>query len=447
MKRVHDFDLAYLFVKPYVNFCFKQYYGSITIEGKENLPKNSSFILAPNHQNALMDAIAMLMTQPGQPVFLARGDIFGNKTVNAILYFLNILPIYRIRDGMSELSKNNEVFEQSIQVLKDGVTLCLMPEGQQSFKRSLLPLVKGMFRIAFAAQKAMNNRTVEIVPVGIDYGDYLKAGNHLIIRFGKPVNVKNRMEKYDEYPAKALNEIRNELYESMDNLSQNVRSKIYYDEFYAISTMFDENFTAIAAGKNRAVQKLENRRAITKILDEVEKNEAEKISKLMALFQSYRTLLLEYKLSDYALKQEAQNFFAVKNLLLLIFFPLAIIGFIINAIPAFAPKIVTRRVKDTSFLCSFSYVLHMITFPIYYLILIIAMSLTFLSCLQSLATAVLSLAAGKISLIWLCRFKQIAARWKFIFFELRNRNEALQLKEKRKEIRAGLENTDIQAKK
>ena len=438
MKKIHDFDLAYSFVKPYVNFCFKQYYGSITIEGKENLPKDTAFILAPNHQNALMDAIAILMTQPGQPVFLARGDIFANKTVAAILHFLNILPIYRIRDGVGELSKNSEVFEQSAQVLKDGVTLCLMPEGQQSSRRSLLPLVKGMFRIAFAAQKTTGDKAIEIVPVGIDYGDYQNAGSHLIIRFGKPVNVKKRMAQYDEYPAKALNEIRNELYESMDNLIQNVRSKNYYPEFYAISTMFDENFTAIAAGKNRRLHRLENRRAITKILDEIEKNEVERASKLIDTLHSYQTSLNKHSLSDYALRQEAQNSFAARNLLLLTVFPIAAVGLLANAVPALAPKIVTRKVKDAGFVCSFSYVLHMITFPTYYMVAIIALSSTPLSFLQSLAIAISGLVAGKISLIWLSQFKRIIPGWRFIFFALGKHDEASKLKEKREEIRCFL---------
>ena len=385
-----------------------------------------------------MDAIAILITQPGQPVFLARGDIFKNKTVAKILYFLNILPIYRIRDGMSELSKNGEVFDLSVQVLKDGVTLCLMPEGRQSFKRSLLPLVKGMFRIAFAAQEAIGDKPVRIVPMGIDYGDYLHAGSHLIIRFGKPIDVSEKMAGYDEYPAKALNEIRNDLYKSMDKLIQNIRSTNYYDEFYAISTMFDEDFDGIVACGNRRLRLLENRRAITKVLDEAEKNDPEKTSKLIAAFRSYRTSLDELGLSDYALKREARSFFAEKNLLLLVFCPLAVVGFIANAVPAFAPRIVTSRVKDESFLCSFSYVLRMISFTIYYSVTIVALSATSLSWLQSSATAVSCLVAGKAAMIWQHWFERTVARWKFVFFKLRRRNEASELETKRKQIKAGV---------
>ena len=438
MKKIHDFDLAYFFVKPYVNFCFKQYYSSITIVGQENLPKDKAFILAPNHQNALMDAIAMLMTQPGQPVFLARGDIFKNKTVAKILHFLNILPIYRIRDGIGELSKNNEVFDLSAQVLKDGVTLCLMPEGQQSFRRSLLPLVKGMFRIAFAAQNAMVDNAARIVPAGIDYGNYLHAGSHLIIRFGKALDMSERMADYNEYPAKALNKIREDLYESMDKLIQNVRSTNYYDEFYTISTMFDENFDETSTTKNRHLRKLENRRTITKTLDETEKNEPEKISTLIDLFHSYQASLNKYNVSDYALKREAHNLFVAKNLLLLTFSPLAAAGLLSNAIPAYAPKIVMRKLKDESFRCSFSYVLHMISFPIYYLITIIALSATSLSWMQSLATAAACLLAGKIAMIWRHCFIRTAARWKFVLLKSCKQKEASEIETKRSLIRSSL---------
>ena len=57
-----------------------------------------------------MDALAVLFTHNGQPVFLARADIFKKKMIAAILYFLKILPVYRIRDGFSSLKANDEIF-------------------------------------------------------------------------------------------------------------------------------------------------------------------------------------------------------------------------------------------------------------------------------------------------------------------------------------------------
>ena len=74
-------------------------------------------IFAPNHHNALMDALAVLFTIPRQMVFLARADIFRKGVFANILTFLKILPIYRIRDGYSALQPNSEIFNKTVEVL------------------------------------------------------------------------------------------------------------------------------------------------------------------------------------------------------------------------------------------------------------------------------------------------------------------------------------------
>ena len=56
--------------------------------GRENINPDDHLIFAPNHQNALMDALAVLFTTKGQPVFLARADIFKRKQLLQSFIFL-----------------------------------------------------------------------------------------------------------------------------------------------------------------------------------------------------------------------------------------------------------------------------------------------------------------------------------------------------------------------
>ena len=84
------------------------FYSEICIINPENVPAKGPVIFAPNHQNALMDALAILLLVDKQPVFMARADIFKKKTVGKILNFLKIIPVFRIRDGVSNLSNNNQ---------------------------------------------------------------------------------------------------------------------------------------------------------------------------------------------------------------------------------------------------------------------------------------------------------------------------------------------------
>ncbi len=332
----------------------------------ENIPPNQPVILAPNHQNALMDALVILNAIPQRTVFLARGDIFKNPKVAAILRFFRILPIFRIRDGYSELDKNEAIFQQSVETLQNGIPLCLMPEGKQSFARTLYPLVKGMFRIAFRAQEAMPGKEVFIIPVGIDYEDYINPFSALTVRFGKPISVKEYLPIYEENQAKGLNVIREDLWGKIDALIQNIQVEERYEEIFELSK--------IASSKEKdLVRNLEKRRRITHSLDEKIKNSPALANEIFAKQKEYIALLHHLKLEDTDFSSLNIGKAILKSVGLLLSLPLFLIGWIGNLIPLMALLPIVSKVKDISFKSSFSFVVGMVLFTLYYLILLLIM--------------------------------------------------------------------------
>ena len=101
-ENIEKYSARYALLKSAAGFWHNNvFYRKVIVLGRENINPDDPLIFAPNHQNALMDALAVLFTHKGQPVFLARADIFKRKTIAAILYFLKILPVYRIREGLA----------------------------------------------------------------------------------------------------------------------------------------------------------------------------------------------------------------------------------------------------------------------------------------------------------------------------------------------------------
>ena len=92
-------------------------------------------------------------------VFVARADLFKINKLKKIFTFLKIMPIMRIRDGVSEVKKNDETIQKSIDVLLDKVPFCILPEGTHRAMHSLLPLGKGICRIALQTQELLPNGT------------------------------------------------------------------------------------------------------------------------------------------------------------------------------------------------------------------------------------------------------------------------------------------------
>ena len=200
MSKIQDKDWLYLFLRPYVDWLFRRSYRRFRYVGKENIPTDGAVIFAPNHSNALCDAMAILGIDKRQKVFVARADIFKDPKKAKILNWLKIMPINRVRDGLEEVRHNDETINKAVDTLRDGVPFCIFAEGTHHPDRTLLPLNKGIFRIALQANETFGEeKPVYIVPVGID-GDDRRADRRDGVRQSQESRVKSQ-ESRDELSA------------------------------------------------------------------------------------------------------------------------------------------------------------------------------------------------------------------------------------------------------
>lgn len=188
----------YSFWRRYIDFTARHCFSSVSIEGKELLPDcgDSAVILAPTHSTALMDPLMVLLTRPGRPVvFGARSDIFKPGLVSEILRWNRILPIARERNGLSEVARNFEVFDKVVDCVSNGAPFCLFPEGTHYAHRGMLPVKKGIFRMAKMAVDRCGKK-VYVVPMGLDYQYFFRMMGKAAIRIGEPIDVGEYFEKH-----------------------------------------------------------------------------------------------------------------------------------------------------------------------------------------------------------------------------------------------------------
>ena len=225
MGKIQDKDRWYAFFRPYVDWMFRRSYRRFKYVGQENIPTDGAVIFAPNHTNALCDAMAILGIDHGQKVFVARADIFKDPKKAAILNWLKIMPISRVRDGLEEVRHNDETMNKAVDVLRDGVPFCIFAEGTHHPDRSILPLSKGIFRIALQANESFGyDKPVYIVPVGIEYGDYFHLWDSVQVTIGEAINVTSFVESrlsFVESRAQMIMELREILTERMEALVKN----------------------------------------------------------------------------------------------------------------------------------------------------------------------------------------------------------------------------------
>lgn len=369
-EKIEQWSLGYHLLKSYHDFCFKIYFKT-SVVGLKKLPKDKSLIFAPNHQNSLIDALAVLAIQRWQPVFLARADVFKSKTLVKILTFLKILPVYRIRDGYQNLSLNDDIFRKTLDVLKNRNGIGILPEGNHMGKRRLRPLKKGIARIAFQAEDACNNELkIHIIPVGLNYTNYINLRSKLLIRLGEPIDISKYLDLYKQNPALAYNALIDELEIGMKKEMIQIDDEAYYDEYEMLREFVTPayiKFNRLSCSHNSQFEV--DKKMIAKV-DEIKASDQQSFQTLMGEVKEYSGLIKESGLTSKAIRTSTLKLWSliIRIPILLATLPLFIYGYLNNIVSIIVPYKLSKRVKDDQFISSIRFVVAMFIFPIMFLI-------------------------------------------------------------------------------
>jgi 1-acyl-sn-glycerol-3-phosphate acyltransferase len=373
MNRHHlyKYSISYALLKKYVRMVHSIYYSEICIITPENVPSHEPVIFAPNHQNALMDALAILLLVDKQPVFMARADIFKKKTIHKILTFLKIIPVYRIRDGVTSLSNNNESFGIALRALGYGQAVAIMPEGNHGDKHLLRPLKKGLVRFALNAQENFGDTVpVNIIPVGIEYSNYNEFRGKLLVIFGKPINVTEYLSSYKENPQHAFNSLRDRLAGEMKKNMLHIENPEFYNLIIKIKDLYAPRLQQMQELDNTYYFRFLAEKQITEKLVTLAKENPSLLESLGTSIDQYLSRLKRFKLSDWvfdAQKPETKTlYFDIFRYLF--FLPFFLLGTAVNFIPYSLCNYVSKGVKDTQFRSSIKFVLIAFIFPLWYLL-------------------------------------------------------------------------------
>ncbi len=352
-NNIEKFSLGYALVKAVTGFWHNNFfYRKIIVLGLENINPGDHLIFAPNHQNALMDALAVLFTHKGQPVFLARADIFKKKLIASILYFLKILPVYRIRDGFSSLKGNDEIFLKTIDVIRNKSGLVILPEGDHAGFRRLRQLKKGICRVAFQSEEATNfSLNIKIIPIGIEFSDYIKFREVLTVAYGKPIEVSEYYDIYRDSPEKALNELRERISREIKKMMINIESQEDYEAINELRNIVNNRFT-----DDSRQPRLQKDKLLIENINKLKESGSSTYEKICILAVDVKRRSGELKTGYANLDSRLSLFMMAAGVAgLIITLPVFLYGAIFNLIFAGIPTMQSRKIKDPQFRSSISY--------------------------------------------------------------------------------------------
>ena len=172
MKPLHRTWL-YTFIVWGLYFIVSKVLFFVKIEGRENIPKDRNCVLMGNHQ-CILDPLMLALCVPDREIhFMGKKELWNNKLLGWAFTKVHGFPVDRGNMDMGAI-------RTAMNVLKEGDTLGIFPEGARSRTGHMLPLLGG------ASMLALRSRC-DVIPVYID-GNY-RPFRRMTVRVGRPVQM------------------------------------------------------------------------------------------------------------------------------------------------------------------------------------------------------------------------------------------------------------------
>jgi 1-acyl-sn-glycerol-3-phosphate acyltransferase len=164
-------------LKLFIRAALWLFCAEINTKNKYLLKTSGPLLIIANHPNSFLDAIIIGSRYNRRIHFLARGDVFTKKPHRFLLGLLNMIPVYRLREGKQFLHLNEYAFIESARLLKNNEAVLIFIEGTCLNTNQLQPFKKGTTRILQACNA--KNLFPQIHLAGIAYNNFKGIGKRV----------------------------------------------------------------------------------------------------------------------------------------------------------------------------------------------------------------------------------------------------------------------------
>jgi len=224
------YNIIYWWARLFLRIYFRR----TIVFGREDIPVKGPLIVASNHPSAFMEAsvVATVMKRPLH--FLVRGDVFHPK-FRWLFDWTNQIPIYRQKDGISNLRKNASSFDLTYKKLAEGNAVLIFPEAKTALEKKLRPVQRGTAHLAFGTLPLLEKgEELHVLPVGINFMNPRIPGTDVIIRFGKPFVTaqatredRDAIEEFTSHLSDAMSPLVIQITDSANEAKYDVLASIY----------------------------------------------------------------------------------------------------------------------------------------------------------------------------------------------------------------------------
>ncbi len=356
------------------------YFRKLEITGRQNIPGAGPVIFASNHPHSITDALLLGLGAGRMLHFIAHSGLFRSWWKAWFLHSTGVIPVYRSQDVEGASDRNAAMFAACHEVLRDGGSIGIFPEGTSAEERRVQKLKTGTARVALSAERDVDwGMDLTIVPVGLSFESRRRFRSRVLVRFGRPIRVTDWRERYEADEVAAVNALTATLQDALRHEVVNVEraefdallrdvTKVYKGELL-------ERDDLTIPGGTRFEQDQTLAREFARAMDFFYEYNPEVIWGLARLMEDYRTRRHELRLRDELLRAQQGPSMRAEMVRFLVMgavgLPPAVIGVVGNVLPYVLTEWTARHfAPDLTKRHSYQFVVGFVLFAAWYAFLL-----------------------------------------------------------------------------
>ncbi len=164
----------------------------VQIQGLENIDPQGSYILVSNHQSTF-DIFALLGYLPIQFRWTAKAELFRTPFMGWAMSRIGYIPIER-----DSPKKAYRSMLRAAEVVRNGVSVIIFPEGTRSPDGNLQPFKKGVFLLALKSRAPILPITIQGTSKIMRKGDWRTYPGQVRIQIDPPIETAGTPAEKEE---------------------------------------------------------------------------------------------------------------------------------------------------------------------------------------------------------------------------------------------------------
>ena len=324
------------------------FFRDIDVRGRDKVPAGVPLIFVANHPNVMMDPLIVGSKTPGKvPHFLGKGTLFKYPLFAWFLRQLGVIAVARARDGGSRMSANRDMLRSAHQVLRGGGALAIFPEGLSHAQMRVHELEPGLARIALRAQSELEGGAgVHIIPIGLTYSDPGVFRSDVDVHFGDAIAVHPFVKTTQESRRASEQELTRLIHERLSVLTPHVEHTDLETTIRDLSAIYADEVMAQLPESEELSRRLRAEQEIIRGVEHFSETEPELVRSFARILRAHHRKLRRLGLRRDSLSTPRAPLQPLRLLLAVLLSPLALYGFIHNALPYYIPRLLSRPYRQ-----------------------------------------------------------------------------------------------------